>query len=161
MPIGTLITFSEPVIDTMRVMSSSLATFAMLQPHDYIYITNRGDIDGSGSGSVGGWADLKNCGLFKINAKGDHTLAGTDSYVEVSNIGTVAGSYSALASEDIQAYYGQTYPQLWQGKNVTNPALATISNIVNEINSDLTNVKASVFKTSSIKTTSTTETAVS
>lgn len=153
--IGTTITFSEPTTNTMRIMSSALDTFASLQPHDYIYIANRGDTDGTGAGT---WADIKNCGLYRIKAKGSHTIAGTDSYVDVTNIDVVAGSYAVLASEDIQAFSAQTYPQLWQGKNVTNPALATTQNIVNELNNDLANVKASIFKTTSIRTTSTTET---
>ena len=153
--VGTTITISQPSTNVMRVMSSSIVTFAALQPHDYIYIANRGDIDGTGTGT---WADLIDCGLFRIRAKGDHTASGVDSYIEVSNIATVAGSYTVLSSDDIQAFSAETYPQLWQGKNVTNPALATIQNIVAELNSDLANIKASIFKTTAIRTTSTTET---
>jgi uncharacterized phage protein gp47/JayE len=152
--IGTGIAFSDMDANIMRIMSNSINTFAAIQPHDYLYIANRGDIDGTGDGT---WADLKNCGLFKVIAVGGHTTASVDSYVEVQNIDIVEGSYTALASEDIQAFSASTYPQLWKGIDVTTPAAATISNIVNHIDTNLLNVRSSIWKASSIKNTSATE----
>src|SRR6185369_7326152 len=50
------------------------------------------------------------------------------------------------------------YPQIWHGADTSNPPAATIQNIVDSINRDIVNVDASIFKTNSIKLTSSTET---
>jgi uncharacterized phage protein gp47/JayE len=146
--IGNTIVVSDQGSNVMRLTSDSLASFDMAQPHDFIYIVSRG---------VGSWIDPANCGLYKIVAKGEHTLAGTDSYVEVKNVGIVPGSHTVLASEDIQVFKSDKYPQLWKGSFTAVPASATIQNIVDTINSTIVNAKASIFKTSSVKITSTTE----
>ena len=156
LPIGATIDIQDMGSGVMRVTSSSLSTFRQVFPtgNDYIYIVNRGDIDGTGSGS---WVDVKSCGLFKVVAKGEHTIAGTDSYIEVLSAEIVAGTYTVQSSDDIQAFYSDAYPQIWKGIFVDNPPLEPIQGVVDSINERITNVIASVFKTNSIKLTSSTE----
>lgn len=152
--IGTTITISDQGSNVMRILSSSLVAFDSLEPRDFIYIANRGDIDGTGSGT---WVDLASCGLYKIIDKGQHTTAGVDTYVDVKNLNIVPGTYAVLASQDVQAFHATTYPQLWKGKFLTTPALSTIQSVVTSLNTTLLNSKATIFKTSAIKLTSTTE----
>lgn len=156
LPIGTTIDITDEGSGVMRIMSSSVATFRQVFPtgYDFIYIANRGDTDGTGSGP---WIDLQSCGLFKVITKGEHTTAGADSYIEVTSADIVPGTYGVLASEDIQAFYSDAYPQVWKGTYVANPPLEPIQNIVDSINSRIVNVIASIFKTNSIKLTSSTE----
>lgn len=146
--IGNIITITDQGSNVMRLMSDSTTSFAAAQPDDYIYIVSRG---------VGPWIDPANCGLFKIIGKGEHTSADVDTYIEVHNVGIVPGIHTVQASEDMQAFKSDAYPQLWKGSFTTTPAAAPIQDVVDTINDKLVNVKASIFKTSSIKVTSTTE----
>lgn len=146
--IGNIITITDQGSNVMRLMSDSATSFAAAQPDDYLYITSRG---------VGPWIDPANTGLFKIISKGEHTSPDVDTYIEVHNVGIVAGVHTVEASEDIQAFRADVYPQLWKGTFTATPAAAPIQDIVDTINEHLINVKASIFKTSSIKVTSTTE----
>lgn len=145
---GNTITISDEGSSIMRIMSNSSTSFAGIQPNDYFYIADRG-------GSP--WVDTNNTGIFKVISKGEHTVAGTDSYIEVKNTVIVPGVYTILASEDIQAFSSDTYPQLWKGTFTPVPASATIQNTVDSFNANLVNVRASIFKTNSVKLTSTTE----
>ena len=154
LPLSTTITISDEGSNVMRILASSEAVFRVVQPLDFVYITNRGDIDGSGSGP---WMDIASSGLFKVIRKGPALTAGVDTYVEVENAGIVTGSYAALASEDIQAFVSDTYPQIWKGTSVDNPASEPIQGVVDSLNTTLVNVIASIFKTNSIKLTSSTE----
>jgi uncharacterized phage protein gp47/JayE len=146
--IGNTITVTDQGSDVMRLMSDSLSAFDAAQPHDYIYIASRG---------IGSWIDPANCGLYRIISKGEHTTASTDSYIEVKNVNIVPGVHVVLASEDIQIFSSDEYPQLWKGSFTATPPSATIQNIVDTINSNLVNVRASIFKTDAIKISSTTE----
>ncbi len=156
LPIGTTITISDQGSGVMRIMSSSAVSFRGVFPTtgDYLYIANRGDTDGSGTGP---WVDLKSCGLFKVISKGEHTTPGTDTYIEVLSAEIIAGTYSVLSSEDMQAFFSDAYPQVWKGTFVNNPPAEPIQGIVDSINLKIANVIASIFKTNSIKLTSTTE----
>ena len=146
--IGHTITITDQGSNVMRLMSDSLSSFDAAQPHDFVYIVNR---------SSGLWVDTANTGLYKVIAKGEHTTASTDSYIEVKNVNIVPGVHTVLAAEDIQIFKSDAYVQLWKGTSTATPPSATIQNIVDTINSNLINVRASIFKTDAIKITSTTE----
>ena len=152
--IGNTITITDEGSDVMRVMSSSLATFVTAQPDDFIYITTRG-----GTGLATEWVHPDNTGLYKIISKGEHLTAGTDSYVDVKNVGIVATGFAHAveSAEDIQVFKSTEYPQLWKGTFTTTPASSPIQEVVDSFNDDLVNNIASVFKTTSIKLTSSTE----
>lgn len=152
--LGSTITISDEGSGIMRILASSASVFRTVQPLDFIYITNRGDIDGTG---VGLWADIKSSGLFKIISKGAALTDGVDTFIEVENADIVTGSYAVQASEDVQAFTADTYPQIWRGSFVDNPPSEPIQGIVDSLNEKLVNVVASVFKTNSIKLTSSTE----
>jgi uncharacterized phage protein gp47/JayE len=156
LPIGATIDIQDMGSGVMRITSSSLSTFKQVfaTGNDYVYITNRGDIDGTGGGT---WADIASCGLFKVITKGEHTTAGSDSYIEVTNANIVPGTYTVQSSDDIQAFYSDAYPQIWKGTFVDNPPLEPIQGIVDSINENISNVIASIWKTNSIKLTSITE----
>jgi uncharacterized phage protein gp47/JayE len=153
--VGSTITISNQGSNIMRVMASSASALREIQPNDYVYITNRGDIDNSGTGN---WVDIKSCGLFKVTSKGEHTTDGTDTYIEVVNVDMVVGGpYSVQDSLDVQAFYSDKYPQLWKGTMTANPAAASIQSVVNSIIDNIRGASASVFRTNFIKMTSITE----
>ena len=148
--VGATISITNPGADgyTMRIMSSTLAAFQTVLPGDFIYITPR----------TSGWVSSVNSGLFKIFDKGNHVTAGVDSFIDVHNAQVSAESnVSILDTLDIQAFSTDGFPQIWNGAHVLNPATAAITDIVNSLNTDLINVKASVYESNSIKITSTTE----
>jgi hypothetical protein len=96
--------------------------------------------------------------MFKIVDRGHNIIAGSDSYIDVENATiTVEAGVSVLDSTDIQAFRTDGFPQVWRGQNVANPAAASIDSIIASLNNDLINVKASIYHTTSIKITSTTE----
>ena len=149
--VGTQIIVSSPAANIMRLMSNSVNTFASVQPHDYIYIAER----------TTGWLSSVNCGTFAVLHKGGHTAVGTDSYIDLYNPLVSGETKLVQAVTDIQSWRANTYPQVWHGTDatVTGPGSpnATLQDISSSIVANLLNVKSSVFKTSSIKTTSTTE----
>lgn len=137
----------------MRVIGNTLSSFAAAQLGDYLWITNRGDVGGSGS-----WVGLNSCGLFKILRKGDHTSAGVDTWIEVYNSDIVAGGpYSVQDTNDIIVFESKTYPQIWSTSSLATPAAATLQSIVTTLTKELSNVKSQIFKTNTIKSTSSTE----
>lgn len=151
--IGQTLTIVDMGNDRMRILSSGVVTFQAAQIDDFIYITNRGDTLGTGS-----WVAAANCGLFKIISKGDNTTAGVDSFIEVKNTGIIAGGpYSVIDSNDVQIFQSNTYPMLWKSSFLPSPASTSLSQLTDSINNNLTNVKASVYKTNSVKVTSATE----
>lgn len=144
--VGTVITVSA-VGDVMRIMTNSLIAFADLKPGDYVYISRR----------TSGWLSAANCGLHKIVSKGEHTTVGANTYIEVLNSGAVAESVAIIDSSDIKAFETDGYPQIWRGIYVSNPAAEPISGVVASLNKDIVGVKASIFRSNSIKLTSITE----
>ena len=154
--IGASITLSNRGSNVMRIMASAASAFKSIQPDDYIYITNRGDSNGTGSGL---WVDKLSCGLFKISTKGEHTTDGVDTYVEVINVNQTAagGPYIIQDSIDIQVFYSDKYPQVWKGTMTAVPAAATIQSVIDSINSNIRGISAKTFRTNYIKVTSMTE----
>jgi len=145
--VGTEITINDMGSNVMRVKSSSLNSFAKLLPGDFLYIVKRTD-----------WIDEDNCGLYKIVSKGDHTAAGVDSYVEVLNSSILDNdTVTILDSNDIKAFRTDGYPQIWRGALVTTPAAEPLLGIVNSLNNNLLGVKAKIFRSNSIKITSSAE----
>lgn len=153
--VGSSITLSDEGSNVMRIMANIASAFREVQPGDYIYITNRGDIDNTGTGT---WVDVKSSGLFKVTAKGEHTSAGVDTYLEVINYDMVVGGpYAVQDGLDFQAFFSDKYPQLWRGTFTSNPAAAPIEDVVGAINDNIRGAKAQVFRTNFVKITSTTE----
>lgn len=148
--IGSTISITSPSASVMRVMAATADAFAALKPGDFIYIAARN----------AGWVNAANAGLFKIHAKGNHTSAGVDTFVDVNNVGVVTLSQSGLViadSLDIKAFETDGFPQIWRGSYLTNPPAEPISGVVESLNSDLAGVLASIYKSNSIKMTSTAE----
>jgi uncharacterized phage protein gp47/JayE len=153
--IGNTITISSPSSGVMRVMGNTNNMLSAAQIGDYLYIANRGDVSGTGTDP---WIDVASCGLYKVVAKGEHVTAGVDSYLDVENVNPVVGGpYIVQSEDDLQAFGSDVYPQLWKGNFTPSPGAATLQNIVDSFTKDMLNVKGSIFKTNSIKTTSTTE----
>ena len=86
----------------------------------------------------------------------DDNLAG--SVVAFNSTTGAYGVHTILASEDIQIFQTSEYPQLWQGAFLTTPAAGTVQAIVDSINADITNITATVYKTNSVKMSSSSET---
>ncbi len=151
--IGSTITISNPSGNVMRIMSSLLTAFPALLPGDFVYITQR----------TTGWLASNNTGLFKIVDKGFHTTAGVDTYIDVLNAGNLATPsitpqmVTVADSNDVQAFTTDGYPQLWLGVFTPNPAVASLTDIVNSINNNLINIEATIYESNSIRVTSTTE----
>ena len=157
LPVASTITLSDQGSNIMRIMASSTAVFQNVQPGDYIYIANRGHQAHTGSEA---WVDEYSSGIYQIIRKGSHLVNSSDTYVEVINYtatGMVTGSYTVLDPLDIQCFYSDVYPQIWSGSFTTTPAAATLTDIVDSINNNLRNVRASVYRTNSIRITSSTE----
>jgi len=155
LPINSSISISDVGSGVMRIMASVSAAFKGIQPNDYVYIANRGDIDGLG---VGSWLDVKNCGLYKVMSKGYHTSAGVDTYIDVLNDDIIAGGpYLVQDSSDMQGFFSDEYPQLWKGSFTATPAAAPIQDVVDSINNNIKGVIASIYRTNFVKITSSTE----
>ena len=154
--IGSLITLSNRGSNIMRIMASAASAFKMIQPDDFIYIANRGDTNGTGTGA---WIDNLSCGLFKVSVKGEHTTDGVDTYVEVVNVNQTSGGGPYIVQDgiDIQAFYSDKYPQVWKGTMTAVPAAATIQSVIDSINKNIRGVSAKTFRTNYIKITSMTE----
>ncbi len=146
--IGATISITNPSAATMRIMSSTADAFAALKPGDFIYIAARN----------AGWVSAANAGLFKIKAKGNHTTVGTDTFVDVDNVGVVTEAGVVIAdSLDIKAFETDGFPQIWRGSYLNNPPAEPITGVVASLNKDLAGVLATIYKSNSIKMTSTTE----
>lgn len=146
--VGSTITISNPSASTMRVMANTTDAFAALKPGNYIYITAR----------TSGWVSAANAGLFKIKAKGSHTTQGVDTFVDVDNVSVVPESGIVIAdSQDIKGFETDGFPQIWRGSYLGNPPAEPITGVVDSLNTDLAGVLASIYKSNSIKITSTTE----
>ena len=153
--IGAFITLSNQGSNVMRIMASTSSAFKNIQPEDYIYLTNRGDADGTGGGT---WVDKLSCGLFKVSSKGEHTTDNIDTFLEVVNVNmAVGGPYTIQDSLDFQAFYSDKYPQVWKGVTTAVPAAATIQTVIDSINSNIRGISAKAFRTNYIKVTSMTE----
>lgn len=153
MPVGSTIEITDEGSNVMRILSSTLTAFREVFPttDDYIYIVDR-TLDAS-------WIDSANTGLFKVVAKGAHTTAGTDSWIEVLNEQTIVpGTHTVSDADDIQAFSSNAYPQVWTGTELLdNPPTSPIQDVVTSLNENIANISASILRTNTIKITSTTE----
>ena len=147
LPVGTTITVSDEGGSVMRLMSNAVDTFDGLLPGDYVYLAKKSS----------GWLSAANNGLYKIMSKGEHTSAGMDSYIEVLNDSIIAETVSVTDSQDIKAFSTDGYPQVWRGSYVSTPSAAPINDIVASLNSSVMGIKASIYRSSSIKISSNTE----
>lgn len=153
--VGASIVLTDEGSNVMRITANTASGFNNVQPNDYIYITNRGHVAGTGTE---GWVDIASSGLFKIHAKGEHLVDGVDTYVEVKNVNMVAGGpYPVLDGLDIQAFYSDKYPQLWRGVYAQTPAASAIEDIVSSIDSSIKGIAAVTFRANYIKLSSITE----
>jgi uncharacterized phage protein gp47/JayE len=147
--IGSVITITDEGNDVMRLMSDSAVSFAAIVPGDTLFIASRG--------ALSSWINPANTGIFKVISKGEHVTSNVDTYIEVKNVNIVPGVHVVEASEDIQVFRTLTYPQLWKAAFVSTPASVKIQELVDSFNKNLINTTTGVFKTSSLKLTSTTE----
>lgn len=146
--IGSTISISNPSGSTMRIMAQTADAFAALKPGNYIYIVERS----------AAWVSSANTGLFKIKAKGGHTVVGTDTFIDVDNISVVAEAGIVIAdSLDIKGFETDGFPQVWRGSYLNNPPAEPITGVIASLNEDLAGVLATIYKSNSIKITSTTE----
>lgn len=146
--IGSTITITNPSASTMRIMAQTADAFAALKPGNYIYIVARNS----------GWVNAANAGLFKIKAKGQHTTVGTDTFVDVDNVGVVPEAGIVISdSLDIKGFETDGFPQIWRGSYLNNPPAEPITGVVESLNRDLAGVLATIYKSNAIKITSTTE----
>jgi uncharacterized phage protein gp47/JayE len=146
--VGSTITISNPSASTMRIMAQTADAFAALKPGNYIYIVARNS----------GWVNAANDGLFKIKAKGQHTTVGTDTFVDVDNVGVVPEAGIVISdSLDIKGFETDGFPQIWRGSYLNNPPAEPITGVVDSLNQDLAGVLATIYKSNAIKITSTSE----
>jgi uncharacterized phage protein gp47/JayE len=146
--IGSTISISNPSASTMRIMSSTLDAFATVQPSHFIYITKR----------TSGWVNAANTGLFKIKAKGNHTTANVNTFIDVDNVGVIVESGITVAdSLDIKGFETDGFPQVWRGSYLTNPPSEPITGVIASFNKDLQGILATIYKSNAIKITSATE----
>lgn len=150
--VGDVVTITNEGDDTMRITSeTSLSAFYSLQPGDYIYIGYR---------SIPAFIDIKNCGVFRIFAKGSHITAGPggDCWIDVKNVDIFPQTATATESNDIQAFSCiGAIPQLWSADFTSPPNSvdSTLNMIAESINNKLINIKTEVYKTNSLRITST------
>ena len=146
--VGLTISVENPSGSIMRIISSASDTFLNAKPGDFLYITYR----------TINWFNENNTGLFKIRAKGAHTSSGVDTFIEVENTSVVVESnISVLDVLDIKGFETDGYPQIWRGSYLTTPAAESINNVALSFNKDLMGVKATIYKSNSIKITSNSE----
>jgi uncharacterized phage protein gp47/JayE len=145
--VGDMLTVSEPSTSTMRIMASTLTAFKNVQPGHFLHITSRP-----------GWFSADNTGLFKVAARGEHLSAGVDSYIEVHSNTAVSEVVTVSDASDMSAFATDAYPQVWRSSLVPSPVATTLTQLIESIHSNISGARASVFRTTSVKLTSTTET---
>lgn len=146
--INDTFTVTQPSVSHMRILSSSLDNFKNVQPGHFIFIAER---------SGAGWFSTDNTGIFKVIARGAHLVANTDSYIEVLNNNTVTEPATVSDIADIAAFSTDVYPQFWSSSMLPNPVSTTLTELADSLNEAIQGAKASIFRTNSVKLTSTTE----
>lgn len=147
-------------VDTMRILCDSASTLQGARVGDFIYVMYKSQevspvvVDPT-------WFAQNNTGLFKIAAKGQHIVDGTDTYVDVVNVGATSepslGYYSISATSDIQVFGSDTYPQVWKASYVSEVVPITLQQLISSLENDLLNIKGALFKSNAVKMTSATE----
>lgn len=153
--IGVNLNIDSPLVITnqgssvMRIMANNVNAFRNVQPGHFVYIAYR---------SLGSsWVAANNSGLFKVCARGPHLTAGSDTYLEVWNNSITAQTVTVAEVNDFVVFHTDAYPQLWTSSYLSNPAAASLDDLTQSVNTALVGVKASIFRTNSVKLTSTTE----
>lgn len=131
--------------DLTRITANTLNAFRNVQPGHFIYLAPRD-----------GWSE-QNTGLFRVVACGPNTTPSVDSYIEVFNISAVPETVTVLSVDDVVAFETDAYPQIWNSDLLSSPSVVTLTELVESINQNIQGIKASIFRTSSIRFTSTTE----
>lgn len=144
---GQTLVISDQGSSRMRIMGSSLEIFRNTQPGHFIFMAER----------ASSWLSSNNCGLFKVVARGPHLTAGTDSYIEVLNNNISAETVTVADIADVVAFDTDVYPQLWTSTFLASPVSTTLTELVDSLNSSIQGAKASIFRSNSVKLTSTTE----
>lgn len=140
---------SDQGSSVMRIMADNASVFRNVQPGHFVYVAYR---------SVGSsWVDTSNSGLFKVIARGSHLTPSSDTYIEVVNNNIVAETITVADISDLIAFHTDVYPQLWTASYLSNPITASLDDLTQSINTALLGVKASIFRTNSVKITSATE----
>ena len=135
---------------TMRLIVNVSTIFDSAQIDDFIYIPYK-----IGSST---WFSQNNTGLFKIKAKGSHVINDVDTYVDVINVGaSEQGPFVFVDSVDLQVFKSDTYPQIWKGSYLSVPYSASLQDIIVSMKSHLQNVLPTIYRTNSLKLTSTSE----
>lgn len=132
--------------DIMRIMAPNTSVFDNVQPGHFLYIASRSS-----------WVSAGNAGLFRVMNRGDHLTPGTDTYIEVLNGSTVNETVSVQDIADIIAFDTDVYPQLWTTNYVPSPVSVSLTDLVNSLTTYIQGCAASIFRTNSVKITSTTE----
>ena len=144
----------------MRILCDSTTTLQNARVGDFLYIAYKSQ-EVSPVVVTPTWFAQANTGLFKIISKGEHTAPGVNSYVDVANVGAVnepaSGYYSISATTDIQVFGSDAYPQIWKSAYVSEASPVTLQQMISSLGTDLLNVRGTLFKTNTVKITSTTE----
>lgn len=133
----------------MKLTASTVNAFRNIQPGHFIYIAYRSQ--------SAGWVSAVNSGLFKVIFRGPHLTPGTDTYIEVLNKNVATEDVTVAEIDDFQAFRTDAYPQLWTSSYLNLPTDASLDDLTASINTSLLGVKASIFRTNSVKITSATE----
>lgn len=141
--------FSDQGSSIMRIMASDINAFRNIQPGHFIYIVYR-DADPH-------WVNVGNSGLFKVISRGSHITPSSNTYIEVLNNSITEETVTVAEVADFAAFHTDVYPQLWTSSYLSNPAVASLDDLVQSINTALLGVNATIFRTNSIKITSITE----
>jgi uncharacterized phage protein gp47/JayE len=147
--IDSSLIFSDRSSSVMRIMADNIEAFRNVQPGHFVYVVYR---------SVGSsWVNTNNSGLFKVISRGSHLSASSDTYIEVWNNHITEETVTVADVADFAVFHTDVYPQLWTSSYLDNPTAATLDDLVQSINTALLGVNATIFRTNSVKITSTTE----
>jgi uncharacterized phage protein gp47/JayE len=145
--VGDTFTTTDMGGSIIRIMASTVSALRSVQPGHFLFIAGRSS----------SWFSAANTGLFRVVARGAHLTAGVDSYIEVRNNTFVSETVTVADVADIAAFDTDVYPQLWRASTLSTPASTTLTELCDSINSTLQGVRASTFRTTSVKLTSATE----
>lgn len=142
--------FTDQGSSVMRIKAPNGEVFRNVQPGHFLYIAYR---------SVGtSWVNPANSGLFRVISRGSQiSYAFNDTWIEVWNNNPVNQTVTVADIADIAAFHTDVYPQLWTTSYLNVPTAASLDDLAQSLNTALLGVKATIFRTNSIKITSTTE----
>jgi hypothetical protein len=141
--LGQTLSVTTPSSIIKRITSSTISAFYGIQPGDFVYITPR----------TSGWFSANNTGLFQVVAKGAHTVANVNTYIDLYSNNSTVETVNVLSADDIRAFRTDAYPQIWKGSYLPVPANALLQDIVDSINEQTISITAQVFKNNSVRIT--------